>query len=85
MTANGVVVKGKSRFRTALLLPQRLLFALVYRAVSRYGSGLSAICLIPVMRVPPDFLDVEGGAAAKVDGLVFFGHAEALVVVKGLE
>src|SRR5437588_6001500 len=37
-----------------------------------------------MMRVPPDFLDVEFDAAAEVDGLVFFGHAEAVVVLKGL-
>lgn len=37
------------------------------------------------MRVPPDFLDVEFGAAAKVHRLVFFAHAEALVVVEGLK
>src|SRR5229473_6453783 len=41
--------------------------------------------LIPVMRVPPDFLDVEFDAAAEVDGLVFLAHAEALVVLKGLK
>jgi hypothetical protein len=37
------------------------------------GSGGA---LVPVMRVPPDFLDVEFDAAAEVDGLVFFAHAE---------
>jgi len=35
--------------------------------------------------VPPDFLDVEGDAAAEVRELVFFAHAEALVVLEGLE
>jgi hypothetical protein len=37
------------------------------------------------MRVPPHFLDVELDATAEVDGLVFFAHAEAVVVVEGLE
>jgi hypothetical protein len=41
--------------------------------------------LIPVMRMPPDFLDVEGDAAAEVDGAILFSHAEALVVLEGLE
>src|SRR6266849_10924544 len=41
--------------------------------------------LIPVMRVPPDFLDVEFNAATEVDGLIFFAHAEAVVVLKGLK
>src|SRR6266446_7923303 len=35
------------------------------------------------MRVPPDFLDVEGDATADVDGAVFFTYPEALVVVEG--
>jgi hypothetical protein len=38
-----------------------------------------------MVRVPPDFLDVEFDAAAEVDGLVFFAHAEAVVVLKGLK
>src|ERR1700719_184150 len=40
---------------------------------------------IPMMGVPPDFLDVEGDAAAEVDGAVLFSHAEAVVVLKGLK
>src|ERR1700751_5257120 len=40
---------------------------------------------VPVVRVPPDSLDVELDSAAEVDGLVFFAHAEALVVLKGLK
>jgi hypothetical protein len=41
--------------------------------------------LVPVMRVPPDFLDVEFNPAAEIYGLVFLIHPEALVVRKGLK
>src|SRR5260370_29835219 len=37
------------------------------------------------MRVTPDFLDVEFDATAEGHGLVFFVHAEAPVVLKGLK
>ena len=42
-------------------------------------------CLIPVVGMPPDFLNVEGDAAAEVDRCVFFAHAKALVVLEGLK
>lgn len=40
--------------------------------------------LIPVVRVPPDFLYVEVNVAAQVNRCVFLAHAEALVVLEGL-
>src|SRR5882672_2140567 len=64
-------------------LPQFMLSYLTTHV--KHNSGAFRDGSIPVMRVPPDFLDVEGDAAAEIYGLVFLGHAEALVVVEGLE
>ncbi len=41
--------------------------------------------LIPVVGVPPDFLDVEGDAATEIYRCVFIVHAKALVVLEGLK
>src|SRR5579872_6555459 len=41
--------------------------------------------LVPVVGVPPDFLDVEGNAAAEVHRCVFLVHAKALVVLESLK
>ena len=40
--------------------------------------------LIPMMVVPPDLPQVEGGAAAKVDGGVLLAHAPIVIVREGL-
>src|SRR5271169_1784061 len=41
--------------------------------------------LIPVVGVPPDFLDVESHAEAQIDRSVFLAHAKALIVLEGLK
>jgi hypothetical protein len=38
-----------------------------------------------VTGMPPDFLNLEGDAAAEVHRCVFLAHAEALVVFSGLK
>jgi hypothetical protein len=41
--------------------------------------------LVPVVGVPPYFLDVEVDIAAEIHRCVFLSHAEALIVVEGLK
>jgi hypothetical protein len=43
------------------------------------------MALVPVMRVRPDFLDVEGNPAAEIHRLVFLCHAKSLIVLEGLK
>src|SRR5580698_11473919 len=43
------------------------------------------MALVPVMRMRPDFLNVEGNPAAEIHGLVFLRHAKVLIVLEGLK
>jgi len=51
---------------------------------ARPASHLRCPVLIPMMVVPPDLPQVEGGAAAKVDGRVLLAHAPMVIVREGL-
>jgi hypothetical protein len=41
--------------------------------------------LIPVVGVPPDFLDVEEYAAAEIYRCILLAHAKALIMLEGLK
>src|SRR4029077_14258771 len=43
------------------------------------------VCLIPVVGVPPDFLNIKLDVAAEVYRCVFLSHPETLVVLAGLK
>src|SRR5579864_965930 len=51
---------------------------------ARPALHLRCPVLIPMMVVPPDLPQVEGGAAAKVNGRVLLAHAPMVVVRKAL-
>src|ERR1700722_15990800 len=68
---------------------------LTWASIRRWGGSMRRIIisgsislfkhLIPVMRVPPDLLDIESDPAAEVDWRIFLGHAEGLEMFECLK